>query len=289
MNAATTYLRTRLRLQDVLERHWSEQVKKWNDSTVELYKLPEGKLWDVSAGVPDSKYQSTRPCISVIAPSSTFSVPVTNTRNETQTLNITAEIPDSKRGVTLSIDLAQIAARLAADIIETHFTQATAEGPTYRVDWVNAQVFTSPTKPGAACVITVRPIIRMETYYQPDVTTNDFTPTGLRANLLFNSTLTLMDGLIEVYSGVVQPGDVISVETSAETLSLVLSNTKPFSAAMVSQNVYLTQNQLIAETIVAGEVTATVPSDNVTIRVLAWDETSATSTYVSIIFTTPTP
>lgn len=289
MNSAMTYIMTQIKIKSVLERHWADTVFAHNIAVAanDEYALPAGDFWEISVGIPNDRMGDTKPLLYVTSPSSSFSIPVTQIREEAATLKVTAEIPDASRAVKQTVMLSQIAARLAADLLETHFVDSplTGQGPTYRVDWVDVTSYTMPNQPGAAATVTIRPKIRAASFYQPDLSVSALTPIVNRQNLLFNSTLTLLDGITEVYSGTVQPGEIINVESSA-SLSFSLNNAVDFEAATILIDKYLVQQQLITSTVTAGVVTATFSEPGI-YRIQAWNVSTGQSTYVTVNVTAP--
>lgn len=304
MNSAKSFITVKQKIESSLKRHWASSVRDWNTTAPipgSMAVLPLPELWEINVGTIDGKNVDVTPTLQVSIGTSTFRLLTTCQREESFRVSVVTTIPDSERGTPHSLDRAQIAARLAAEILEKNSVDSPGDlnGTTYRVDFINTTPLElSPTNQrGAACRLEMNYVCISNYEYQPDVIVTAVSPVSYSANRAdgigveyFLASLPV-DTLGPITSGSVAVDsqanfDEIVVTVTSVMTPLAITNAYAFTTD------YLLASQPLTVIVSAGAATIQVPAfaglnpgDVYSIRVWAWDTVTGNDTFFTLNIT----
>ena len=301
MNSAKSFAILKQKIETTLKRHWSAEISKWNaDAGIvgTMLVLPAPQLWELNVGTIDGKNVDVTPTLQVSVGSSSFRLVTTCQREESFRISVVATIPDSERGTPQSLDKAQIAARLAAEILETNGVDSPGddEGTTYRVDFLSSTPLEirPGNERGAACRLELNFVAISNYQYQPDKIVTAVSPVTYSANRADQLTIDILlanvsvQNLTNVVSGSVTTltladADEIEVSSLSTLTPLNITNAYAFSDS------YILTQQSYSVSVAAGVATIQIPTfttlplgDRITVRFFAWDTVSGNETFFTL-------
>jgi len=300
LSTAQTTQRFRNKLKVVLSTRWSTAVAEWNASqpATSTAILPPGPEWNITVGFPDGGIGSdTKPSIVVIFPSSSYSYPTTNTRQEDAVVVVNAYLPDAGRGIATTIDLAPIAGHIAAEIIEKYVVDSPGDDDTgvcYRVDFRSSRVQAVEGLTGAVGTTELVAKIRAAYGYRPVPMPTTILPDSFRSDYLGGFSFEIFDGATSV--GTATPvwfGEIKSFTLTAAT-SLVVQPVvgSPWTHGIVTNDLYSLQDQIIPVSFSAGVATLDLTSfasyavsETLTLRVSLSSSTTKRTTFFTVVIT----
>lgn len=304
MNSAKSFIILKQKIESSLKRHWGSAVSDWNTTVGipgTMAELPAPQLWEINVGTIDGKNVDVTPTLQVSIGSSSFRILTTCRREESFRISVVTTIPDSERGTPHSLDRAQIAARLAAEILETNSVDSPGDdnGTTYKVDFLSSTPLEirPGNERGAACRLELNFSAVSSYEYQPDKIVTAVSPVTFSANRadqitadIFLSSVSVQT-LTNLVSGSVTnitlaDADEIQISSLSTLSPLNITNAYAFSDS------YLLSQQPYAVTVAAGVATVQIPTftslspgDILSIRFWAWDSVSANETFFTLNLT----
>lgn len=300
MNSSQTYQAVLSKLQLVMTSRWTTAVANHNANlpTGSNLTLPDGPRWNVVTGYPaDDPAKDTNPSVVVVPTTSTFSNPLTYTRQETMILRTFIYLPDSARGLATSVPLAQVAARIAGDLLETHLPDSPGDdtnGVSYRFDWQGMEPSLLPGGTGGAAVLTGRLEIRATIDYRPTLMPTTQLPQGFRQNLVYGIPFRVLDGATEILAETANFGESFSAGSSTiTTIEVDPLASAVWDAGIAYSDAYALAAQAYPLTFAAGvasvDVTAAFAAlttgQSIEVRLNLIDTTRKVSTFFSIQLT----
>lgn len=304
MNSAKSFTILKQKIEWTLKRHWGQEITNWNalaGVVGTMLVLPAPQLWELNVGTIDGKNVDVTPTLQVSIGSSTFKIVTTCQREESFKVSVVATIPDSERGTPHSLDRAQVSARIAAEILETHGVDSPGDddGTTYRVDFISSTPLEirPGNERGAACRVELNFVAISYYQYQPDKIVTTVSPVTTSSNRADQNTVDFLLSTISVatvtnvVSGSVNAvtladADEITVDSLSTLSPLNITNAYAFNGE------YLIASQEYVVTVAAGVATIAIPTFTgltvgqiLPIRFWAWDTVSGNETFFTLNLT----